>query len=53
MTSIVFHIAYYHFRKIVWFTWVTVFILLNRQQWKVALKVSGDIDSNLFNKFAI
>ena len=38
--------SYYHFRKILLFTWVTVFILLHVQQWQTDLKVSGHVESN-------
>lgn len=38
--------SYYHFRKIVLFTWVAVFILFNVQQRHIDLKVSSDVQSN-------
>ena len=38
--------SYYHFWKIVSFTWVTLFILFNVQQWQIELKVSGHIEIN-------
>ena len=34
------------FQKVVLFTWVSIFILLNSRQWQIDLKISGDIESN-------